>query len=81
MLRSRGADGLPRGMTIADAVFVDVSIVAVLVIVTIFVSYNFDGSRLVKRALRAMVVSERTTPNACEGDDSVLTLVLRVDTD
>ncbi|CAB4642145.1 unannotated protein [freshwater metagenome] len=68
-------------MTIADAVFVDVSIVAELVIVTIFVSYNFDGSTLVKRALRAMVVSERTTPNVSAVEAPVLILVLRADTD
>lgn len=62
MLRSRGADGFARGITSAEAVFVEASTVAVLVIVTILVSYNLEGSRLVKRALRATVVSARTTP-------------------
>lgn len=77
ILRSRGADGIASGITSADAVFVDVSIVAELVIVTILVSYIFDGSRLVKRAVRAMVLSERTTPDVCEEEGPALMLVLR----
>lgn len=61
MVRSRGADGFANGMTSAEAVLVDASTAAAEVMVTIFVSYSFEGSRLVNCALRATVVSERTT--------------------
>ena len=64
MVRSRGADGFANGMTSAEAVLVDASIAAAEVMVTIFVSYSFVGSKLVNCADRAMVVSERTTFDA-----------------
>ena len=56
--RRRGTDGSASGITRAEVVlFVD-STVAVLVTVTTFVSYKRDGSRLVKRTVRARVVSD-----------------------
>ena len=56
--RLRGTDGSASGITRAEVVlFVD-STVAVLVTVTTFVSYKRDGSRLVKRTVRARVVSD-----------------------
>ena len=61
MVRSRGADGFANGMTSAEAVLVDASTAAAEVMVTIFVSYSFEGSKFVNCADRAMVVSERTT--------------------
>jgi hypothetical protein len=47
----RGAEGSASGITRAEAVLLLVSALAVLVTVTIFVSYIRDGSRFVKRAL------------------------------
>lgn len=63
MVSSRGADGFANGMTSAVAELVEASTAASDVMVTIFVSYNLDGSRLENCALRATVVSERTTPD------------------
>ena len=56
--RRRGTDGSASGITRAEVVLFVVSTVAVLVTVTTFVSYKRDGSRLVKRTVRARVVSD-----------------------
>ena len=77
IFRSRGADGCARGMTSAEAVLVEASTDTELVIVTIFVSYNLDGSKFVKRALRATVVNARTTPFVDDVDELGLTLIPR----
>lgn len=57
----RGTDGTLSGRISAVAVLSDASADAVLVIVTIFDSYNCDGSSWVNCAERVGVESERTT--------------------
>lgn len=56
---------------------VEASTAAAVVMVTIFVSYNLDGSRLVKRALRATVVRARITPDVRDDEVPPLMLMLR----
>ena len=59
---ARGADGSASGIIKAEVVLFDDSTADVLVTVTTLVSYKRDGSRLVKRTVRARVASDRTVP-------------------
>ena len=62
----RGDDGTASGMTSAFAVFDWSSVEAVVVIVTILVSYVLDGSSPLNVTERPTVVRARTTGSATE---------------